>query len=100
MNKDGIKKLIELLQATLEGKSIQLRYPDGKWTDHHLVENLFEYIIKFPEGYRIKPEPRTFWVCELPGGGVSYAYKSEQRLKEAYGHTTPPIVPIELIEKL
>lgn len=54
MNKETIKDFMPLMQAMLEGKTIQLNYPYGQgWGD---VEEIYlEYDVS---SYRIKPEPK------------------------------------------
>ena len=60
MTKERARYLIPLLQAYIDGKTIQVLQTDGKWSDRkepafiqHCNEN----------EYRIKPEPREFWVA-------------------------------------
>lgn len=68
MNRDRAKKLLPIIQAFAEGKEIQFRLIDDDvnfredWLDLPKDERL---IVTFPADdyeYRIKPEPREFWV--------------------------------------
>ena len=52
MTKEDIKEFMPLMQAMLEGKTIQL-LDGGKWLD--VYETDFH---ESPERYRIKPEPK------------------------------------------
>lgn len=52
MTREENKKLLTIMKAYLEGKTIQF-YEDGKWVD--LDEDTF---IAPPDKYRIKPEPK------------------------------------------
>ena len=52
MTRKENKKLLTIMKAYLEGKTIQF-YEDGKWVD--LDEDTF---IAPPDKYRIKPEPK------------------------------------------
>lgn len=63
MTREHAQKIAPILQAYAEGKEIQNRYePDGKWS-----ECLFP--LWYPNiEYRIKPEPREFWVNIYPNG--------------------------------
>jgi hypothetical protein len=53
MNKQNAKAYLPLVQALIEGKTIQYCVDDGEtWVD--LAEPSFTY---YPDAYRIKPEP-------------------------------------------
>lgn len=53
MNKQNAKDYLPLVQALIDGKTIQYRVDDGEtWVD--LAETSFTY---YPDAYRIKPEP-------------------------------------------
>lgn len=54
MNRQEAKKLLPIIQAYAEGKTIQVKAIDGIWYDD-------EDMVKFdssPQNYRIKPEPK------------------------------------------
>lgn len=66
MNRDETKHAIAVMQAWLDGKTVQARAKNWltsewitltKWSPDDFVNY----------DYRIKPEPREFWV--MPGGG-------------------------------
>ncbi len=65
MNKDNAKDYLPLVQALADGKVIQHRGVNG-W-----------YSVDAPSfdspasDYRIKPEPREFWVNRYPNGNES-----------------------------
>lgn len=88
MTKEDIKKFMPLMQAMLEGKTIQYNYNGqiGDWSD---VEEI--YIGNKVSNYRIKPEPkyRPFKNAEecwtemqkhQPFGWVKYQYKKSYTL--------------------
>ena len=57
--RENLRKILPVLQAWAEGKTIQVRLPRDEWDDV-TVETL-----KFdgrPEDYRIKPEPREWFL--------------------------------------
>ena len=56
MNKQEIKEIIPVLQAWIDGKTIQYQIPDDTWADVVDAVHPNEY------EYRIKPEPREFWI--------------------------------------
>lgn len=66
--KEGLKWLSELYAAAAQGKTIQvIRF--GKWTDCVSFDEfpIFEsFIFGTMDDFRIKPEPRKFWVVETP----------------------------------
>lgn len=52
MTREEAKKLLPIIQAYAEGKTIQINYPPTGWKD--------SYLLSFngsPSSYRIKPEP-------------------------------------------
>ena len=56
MTKEEIKKIMPLMQAMLEGKTIQRYYVlGGEWVDTEHISLEFEDNIR---NYRIKPEPK------------------------------------------
>lgn len=62
MNSSNAHLYLPLVQALSEGKIIQrdYQYPNGKWQDI-----TFDLIIDLPpDHYRIKPEPRVFYLLE------------------------------------
>lgn len=60
MNKENAALYLPLVQALSEGKVIQNKLSDGQWDDMG-----GEIIFCDPsERYRVKPEPRRFWIVE------------------------------------
>ena len=68
-----VDEMIEILMAYKAGKKIQYQSPDRVWIDCSGAP--------FPLGqtrdpkYRVKPEPRSVWVNEHPGGSVVHLSK-------------------------
>ncbi len=71
MNKDNAKDYLHLVQALVEGKTVQYRLLGGKWS----TGGDFDFSLP-PDQYRIKPEPREIWVNEYPSG-TSVVHKSK-----------------------
>ena len=66
-----LKDLVQLkpfIEAIEQGKTIQCKHDDGSWADVRLNEpSAFSIAIGFNdimENFRIKPEPRVFYVRE------------------------------------
>lgn len=55
MTKEEAQNCLRLVQALAEGKTIQY-YCGGKWCDCE------DPNIQNPYAYRVKPEPREFWI--------------------------------------
>lgn len=76
MTKENAKKLIPIVQAIAEGKTIQRKDGRGNWYD-------YESSGPPADELRIKPEPREFWVNEyasLSPHGVLHNSKEEAEL--------------------
>lgn len=76
MTREYARNLVELmpiLKAYAEGKAIQIFY-DGKWNDYIRHPREFDFP---PKNYRVKPEPRTFWINNYPDG-YSQVHLSKQ----------------------
>lgn len=65
MNKDSAKDYLPLVQALADGRVIQWRNYAGDWLDSESPTMSDE-----PGRYRIKPEPREWWVVVNKVGGV------------------------------
>ena len=73
MNKDNAKDFLPLVQALADGKTIQYRAggTSNPWMDMNLALNGIAFSSP-RECYRIKPEPRTFYLAvPLPESGLS-----------------------------
>ncbi len=58
MNRERAKELLPIIQAFVEGKDVQWNR-NGHWRD--CVDNV-GFKLTDRTDYRIKPEPREFWV--------------------------------------
>lgn len=65
MNKSNAAQYLPLVQALADGKVIQVR---GVECWHDLDSPCFE---RKPEEYRIKPEPREWWVVSYVADGAA-----------------------------
>lgn len=72
MTREQCKALLPIMQAYAEGKTIQTCY-DNRWEDccHPRFDDK-------PERYRIKPEPREWWVV-FSNGCVRATYYANPR---------------------
>lgn len=67
MTKEQAKELLPIIQAWIDGKTIQYdEWNTNKWED--LIGEPNFHLCK----WRIKPEPREFWVKEYPNSGFSF----------------------------
>ena len=77
MNRERAKELLPVIQAFAEGKDIQFALEGYQWTDLH-EETAFTFPAEDYE-YRIKPEPREFWIIrekgEIDNSGEWYSYR-------------------------
>lgn len=62
MNAQNAKEYLPLVQALSEGKTIQFEMREGGWVDAKNPD--FQNYLA--NRYRIKPEPRRFWIVEYP----------------------------------
>ena len=61
MNRERAKELLPIIQAFAEGKTVQMMKGDDDWFD---VGDRCEWFNALH--YRIKPEPREFWIFTNP----------------------------------
>ncbi|MBF9672495.1 hypothetical protein IAI19_11655, partial [Streptococcus pseudopneumoniae] len=76
MNKDNAAQYLPLVQAVADGKVIQHNphvMVNAEWIDLHNPA-----FTEPPENYRIKPEPREFWIVVTPSGAIWSAYGAER----------------------
>ncbi|HDS1140109.1 TPA: hypothetical protein QDZ75_004186 [Stenotrophomonas maltophilia] len=72
MNKENAKDYLPLVQALAEGKAIQVKGSNG-WNE------LANYdFTSPPDHYRMKPEPRVFWVNRYPEDFESGRYSTRE----------------------
>jgi hypothetical protein len=73
MNIEETKKAIEVMQAFVDGKTVQVETHAG-WED--VDDPLWEW---FGGPYRVKPqEPKEIWVNEYEGGWGALVYNSKE----------------------
>lgn len=79
MIKEHTKKMIEVMQAYLDGKTIQVAYANkNKWSDIDQEELPTWQFGDFQ--YRIKPEPREWWIhINISPGGQIVGYISPNK---------------------
>lgn len=67
MNKDNAHLYLPLVQALSEGKVIEVNYSSIKSNPDWRVQE--ELVFNYPpESYRVRPEPRRFWITEYKNG--------------------------------
>ena len=67
MNKQTVKKQIEVMQAYVDGKEIQV-FLAGEWRNCHDRMRFFDFDGR---DFRVKPEPREWYLClEHPVHGL------------------------------
>ncbi len=66
MLNEDTKRAINVMNAWCEGRVIQYKTRDGEWEDYGSIDdNTIAPSWNWVEiDYRIKPEPRTFWLVE------------------------------------
>lgn len=79
MNKDNAKDYLPLVQALAEGKTIQMDAED-EWFDNPNPDFTLPV-----ECYRVKPEPRVFYVNEYENGFGSL-HDSKEKLEDFLNH--------------
>lgn len=77
MTRETATQLLPIITAFAEGKTIQKNVDQRGWID--LSFPLFD---GSPESYRIKPEPREFWVNQYDDDGFGRLFKSEIQAKK------------------
>lgn len=91
---------IEVMQAALDGKEIEVKYEcsDKEYRKPHELGILWNWQIA---DYRIKPEPREFWVNiykERDGEETYYLHTTEYSAKSREDATKKTIRVVEVIE--
>lgn len=77
MTKEEWAARLPLIQAFVEGKTIQVNY-DGPWEDIDFKDVSFDSEI---EHYRIKPEPKVIWVNEYDDDSYTVHSSKEDAIK-------------------
>lgn len=78
MTQEQAKQLLPIIQAFAEGKQIQYKVIDDQWRDLH--DTRFELNVT---DYRIKPEPREFWI-EILENSVLYKANAKSPHHKTY----------------
>ena len=66
MSRERVAELLPVMQAYADGKAIQYKI-NGEW----VTGDEYEFSFDGTGEYRVKPEPRTFWVNVYDDGGMS-----------------------------
>ena len=70
MNREQVKKLLPVFKAFSEGKDVQFRNPEGRVNSGWINDDEMNHFEIYE--YRIKPEPREFWVALNSNGSIFY----------------------------
>lgn len=82
MNKDNAKDYLPLVQALVDGRTIQYKArPDDPWND---MEN--PYFVLEPGCYRVKPIPIERWGVVNGGGRFISTYGDEETAAQQAGY--------------
>lgn len=99
INKTNARLFIPLIEAMAEGKTIQHMDCTGHWMDLDEVG-----YTKSPYRYRIKPEPRVFWILHDKNGMFIFCYSTEGAAKQGLARFTggamAPYTLIKVVEQL
>ena len=84
MTPEQIKNLLPIIEALVEGKAVQFRPRNTilPWEDVIVVTGFYD-----DYEYRIKPEPRRFWLIEncTGPGSVQFESKTDAALNCKFG---------------
>lgn len=72
ITRENAKLWLPLMQALADGKTIQM-LSVNQWKDVDEVQ-----FLKPVDHYRIKPEPRRWWVNVYPNGHLGFLYNSKE----------------------
>jgi NDP-sugar pyrophosphorylase family protein len=79
MTRDEAREFAKVVQAYADGKQVQAHLKEGRWIDLDDPEFFSQ-----PKGYyRIKPEPREYWLRALPDGRIAVFTEKDQAEIEA-----------------
>ena len=62
MNRERAKELLPIIQAFADGKEIEFCNNNGPW---ELFEECDNFTGHLCNAWRIKPEPREFWIADV-----------------------------------
>ena len=89
MNRERARELLPIIKAFAEGKTIQFKNDNHQWRDPFGNDLRFD---ASPEKYRIKPEPREFWIVAYSEDDIDYrAFWTKGRADEV-AHGTDGVV--------
>ena len=94
MTRKQAKELLPVIQAFAEGKTIQIKTHSG-WGDMNLDYPNFNDDSNL---YRIKPDPREFWIAVYKSSCVAYAYDAKADAKVNQGTADELIKVREVLE--
>lgn len=83
ITRDNAKDWLLLVQAMADGKQLQVF--NGKWVDVTAIWPRAD-APHHPSAYRIKPEPRRFWINQYASRSERYVHDN---LKDAQYASTP-----------
>ena len=92
-NYNTVSEMVEIYSELAKGSTVQVySHLDDKWLDLPCHEGVLPYVNTRYAKYRVKPEPREFWVSVLEGTdldtGTSYcSVIGSQRPQTAKGCT-------------
>ena len=94
MNAINAKDYLPLVQALIEGKTVQYRLLGEKWSTGGDVDFSLP-----PDQYRIKPEPREIWVNVYPNEvGCGIYHSREEAIRRCANDTAKQVFFREVIE--
>lgn len=76
MNRNEAKKLLPVITAFAEGKTIQIERNNGKWED---TGDEVSFVLN-PSSYRIKPKPLERWLATPTAFGLSHNPDMKEQL--------------------
>ena len=84
IKREYVAGLLPFIIAYGDGAEIQLNTGTAK-TPNWVTQTGLSFT-SAPENYRIKPEPRTVWVCRSSDGHVSFVEEKEQEAKKRFNN--------------
>lgn len=58
MNREQAKKMLPIIQAFAEDKTVQFKWPNGAWVDFEKGDEIDPMVLmRKPQDYRVKPNP-------------------------------------------
>ncbi len=85
MTREQAKELLPIIQAWVNNKEVQWQATNDRWLDNIHDTCLFESDYK----WRIKPEPREFWLCD------GYQYDSRGKAESYRENSSMEIIHVK-----